>query len=159
MNFRTKYDYDGEKYISPSGQPTLDDYEYRVDKAGVKSLVMKEQKIDVQGRIDADYPSTDINLLMKRFALGDSSAIDVKEGFYADVSKMPKSYAELFDRVEMAKQYFDELPADLKSMFNNNYMEFFTEFDSKEFNEKIDKYNDRFVNHQFEEERKVEDNE
>lgn len=151
MKFPTQFDKDTSKYSSPTGSPYLDEYEYRVDKKGVKELVKKDTKINVQDKIQADYPSTDINLLMKRFALGDTSAIDINKGFYGDFTDMPKTYAELFDRVEAAKAYFDELPADLKAMFDNSYTQFYSEMDSKGFIDKIDKYNDRFVNHDFDE--------
>ena len=59
-------------------------------------------------RIQADYPSTDINILMQRFALGETDVINVREGFYADVSKMPSNYAELFamDQLEVLQSNF-----------------------------------------------------
>ena len=59
------------KYITISGSPTLDQYEYKVDDKGVKRLVKNGKKEDVHARIQADYDSTDINKLMIRFSLGD----------------------------------------------------------------------------------------
>lgn len=150
MMFRTAYDGDSEVFYSETGSPYLDEYEYEVNKAGEKKLVKTDRKIDVFERIQADFPSTDINVLMKRFALGDTSAINVKEGMYFDATQMPTTYAELFNRAEQAKQYFEKLPADFKEMFNNSYEQFFTEFETKGFQEKLDKYNDRFKNHDFE---------
>ena len=83
---------------------------------------------------------------MERFALGETEALDIRPGFYADVTDMPKTYAELFQRYEDSKRFFDELPSDLKEMFNNSYTEFWSEMDSSEksFMEKIKKYNERF---------------
>ena len=63
--------------------------------------------VNVYDRIQADYPSTDINILMERFALGETEAINIKDGFYGDVTTMPKTYAELFQRFEDAKQFSD----------------------------------------------------
>lgn len=145
--FRSKYDHDTGKYISESGSKLLAEYALKIDeKTGYEYLAPTGDFTNVYDRIQADYPSTDINLLMERFALGETEAIHVKEGFYADVSSMPKTYAELFQRAEDAKQFFDELPTDLKEMFNNSYTEFWSEMDteSKAFNEKIEKYNSRF---------------
>ena len=138
MKFRTQYDGDTGKFTSECGSPYFDEYEYRVSKAGVKELVMKDEKTNLHDKIQADYPSTDINLLMKRFALGDSSAIQIRDGVYIDASKMPSTYAELFDRVEVAKQEFDKLPVDLKQMFDNSYSVFWSEYGTKSFNSKID---------------------
>lgn len=141
------------KYISNSGSPTLDIYEYKVDKSGIRELVKTDRKENVYDRIQADYDSTDINKLMLKFALGDTSAINQKDVFYGDVTEMPKTYAELFDRVEECKRVFDTLPADLKAMFNNSYEVFFSELnnDSKAAADKFDEYNKRFINTDFDE--------
>lgn len=147
VKFKTQLDYDSSKYISPSGTKLLAKYALKInEKTGYEELVKTGEYTNVYDRIQADYPSTDINLLMERFALGDTEAINIKNGFYADVTSMPKNYAELFQMYEDAKEYFAELPTDLKEMFNNSYTEFYTEMDSsqKSFNEKIEKYNKRF---------------
>ena len=150
MDFPTKYTKDNTDIISVSGSPTLQEYEYSLDKEGRKQLVKKDSVINVYERIQADRDSCDINKLMERFALGDSEALDVKKGFYADVREMPKDYREVFERGLEAEQYFDSLPVELKEMFDNSHTVFFTEFGSKEFDSKVERYNDKFINHQFE---------
>lgn len=150
--FRTQYSEDTKDFISEPGSKYLDQYSYDFDEKGeVKSstLHVTDKPINVYEKIQADYASTDINLLMQRFALGDSSAINVREGVYADVTKMPKTWAELFDRVNTCEDYFVRLPAELKQMFNNSYEEFWSEYGSKDFEDKIDEYNDRFIDHSF----------
>ena len=145
--FRTKYDNDSGKFPSESGSKLISKYALKIDeKTGYEYLAPTGEYDNVYDRIQADYPSTDINILMERFALGDTEAINIKPGFYADVSDMPKTYAELFQRYEDSKKFFDELPADLKEMFNNSFTEFWSEMDSetKSWSEKIDKYNSRF---------------
>lgn len=147
IKFRTKYDGDTGNFPSESGSKLLAKYAMAIDpKTGYEFLKPTGEFDNVYDRIQADYPSTDINILMERFALGETEAINVKEGFYADVTKMPKTYAELFQTYEDCKKFFDELPADLKEMFNNSYTEFWSEMDSSEksFFEKIEKYNERF---------------
>lgn len=158
IKFRSILD-DTSSFVSESGSPYLDQYEYDVDKKGVKRLVKIDKQKDVYSAIQADYDSTDINLIMKRFALGDLSAIDVKSGFYADVTKMPKNMAELFDKAEECRQFFDTLPVEFKQLFNNSYTEFFSQLNSDEKSviDIVDKYNDQFVNHQFDEEESVSD--
>lgn len=138
-----------EKYRSDPGSPYLEEYEYRVDKNGVNKLVKTDKKTNVYERIQADYDSTDINKLMLRFSLGDTEAINVRSGQFLDVTQMPETLAEVFDRAVQAEQLFVQLPTDLKEMFNNSSSEFFAAYGSKEFEEKINKYNDRFVNHDF----------
>lgn len=133
-------------YCSEPGSPTLDVYQYEVGKDGIKRLVKTDKKENVYERIQADYDSTDINKLMLRFSLGDSSAINQRDVWYGDVTEMPKTYAELFDRVEECKRTFEALPTDLKEMFSNSYEVFFTELNSDEkgVSDKFDAYNKRF---------------
>lgn len=138
-----------ETYKTVSGTPYLEQYEYHVNKDGIRSLVKTDRKENVHARIQADYDSTDINKLMARFALGDSTAFDQRSGFYGDVTKLPSNYAELFNRVEECKQYFDHLPVDVKQLFDNSYEVFFASYGSKEFDDKINQYNERFKNHQY----------
>lgn len=153
IKFRDAYS-DTKDFVSESGSPYLDEYEYDIDKKGVQQLVKTDKKRNVYDAIQADYPATDINALMLKFSLGDLSAINVKEGFYTDVTKMPTTMAELFDKAQECEQFFAELPADFKQLFNNSYTEFFSQLnsDEKSVMALVDEYNDRFVNHQFEEE-------
>lgn len=147
FTFRTKYSGDTSKFVSGSGSKLLPEYALKVDeKTGYEYVAPTGEFTNVYDRIQADYPSTDINILMERFALGDTEAINIKDGFYADVTAMPKTYAEMFQRVVDAHKFFDELPTDLKEMFDNSYTEFWSEMDNdtKSFNSKIDAYNKRF---------------
>ena len=150
IKFRDTYS-DTSEFVSEPGTPYLDQYEYEINKKGVQQLVKTDKKKDVYGAIQADYDSTDINKLMAKFALGDTSAINVREGFYVDATKMPKNLAELFDRAQDCQEFFEKLPADFKELFNNSYTEFFSQLnsDEKSVYSIVDEYNDRFVNHEF----------
>lgn len=149
MDFPTKYTIDNSEIFSETGTPTLQEYEYKLDKTGHKQLVKKDSFVNVYERIQADRDSTDINKLMERFALGDTEALEINKGFYIDARELPKDYREVFDRGIEAEQYFDSLPVELKQMFDNSHSVYFTEMGSKEFEEKYAKYNDRFVDHSF----------
>lgn len=146
---------DTKEFISESGSPYLDQYEFDFDdKKGevIRSSLHKTDKpINVYEKIQADYDSCDINAIMRRFALGETSALDVKTGAYIDVTHMPKTFAELFDRINDCQALFEDLPTDVKEMFDNSYEEFWYSYGSDDFNKKIAEYNDRFVNHDFDE--------
>ena len=150
-NYRTILS-DTKEFVSPSGSPYLDQYAFDFDEKGeVKrtTLHKTDNPVNVYERIQADFESCDINAIMRRFALGDTSALDVSKGVYADVTKMPKSFAELFDRINDCQKLFDELDPDVKQLFNNSYEEFWYEYGSDDFNKKIAEYNDRFIDHDF----------
>lgn len=150
MDFPTAYTKETNKFVSESGSPKLQEYEYSFDKEGHKMLIKKDSFIDVYSRIQADADATDINKLMERFALGDTEAININKGFYLDTRDMPKNYAEVFQRGLEAEQFFEGLPTDLKEMFDNSYSVFFTEMGSDKFDDKVKKYNSRFEDHNFE---------
>lgn len=151
MDFPTMYTKDNSDIYSEAGSPTLQEYEYSLDKSGKKQLVKKDSVINVYERIQADRDSCDINKLMERFALGDSEALDINKGFFIDARDLPKDYREVFERGLEAEQYFDSLPVEFREMFDNSHSVFFTEYGSKDFDDKVNRYNDKFVNHQFDE--------
>ena len=150
-NYRTILS-ETKEFVSESGSPYLDQYTFDFDEKGeVKrtTLHKTDKPVNVYERIQADYESCDINAIMRRFALGDSSALDVKQGIYADVTKMPKNFAELFDRINDCQKLFDDLDPEVKQLFNNSYEEFWYEYGSDDFQKKIDEYNDSFVDHTY----------
>lgn len=149
MDFHTQYTIDNSKIFSEPGKPYLEEYTYKLDKSGHKMLVKSGEKTDVYARIQADRDSCDINLLMQRFINGDASAIDIKKGEYIDTRSLPKNMFEVYEKGLEAEQYFDSLPVELREMFDNSATVFFTEIGDKSFDEKVAKYNDRFMNHQY----------
>ena len=149
MDFATQFDKKTNEYISESGKQTLQDYTYKFDKEGHKQLVPSDSVTYVYDRIQADKDSTDINLLMKRFAMGDTEVLNVNKGVYVDARKMPKTMAEVFEKGLEAEQYFNGLPVEVKEMFDNSHSVFFTEMGSKSFDEKILKYNESLVDHSY----------
>lgn len=151
MEFRSILTGDTKEFVSEPGNPFIPEYEYSLDKDGKKQLVKKDTVDNIYERIQAERDSCDINKLMERFALGDTEALNINKGFYLDTREMPKSYFEVLKLGLEAQNYFEGLPVDLKKEFDNSYSVFFTEMGSKEFEDKISSYNDRFVNHQYDE--------
>lgn len=147
IQFRTQFTGDTAKYTTECGTPFLDEYALKYDDNGKCTLEKTGEQKNVQAMIDADYPATDINMIMQRFALGDDTALKKVEGFYGDFTTMPTSMAELYQRAEDSKRFFEELPVEVKQMFNNSYSEFWSEMtnDVKSFNDKISKYNESAV--------------
>lgn len=134
MDFDTKYSRSAKnkEFISNSGLPYLDVYEYRYDDKGVKELVIVGKE-DIFGMIQSSKDSVDINVLLSKFINGDETALNRVKGIYMDVSDMPTTYAELFDRNEQCKSLFEQLPVDIKEKFNNSYTEFWSCYGSDAF--------------------------
>lgn len=149
MEFRTKYSNDSKKYISPSGDGYMNTYEYKYDDKGVKELVISGET-NVKEAIQADYASTDINLLVARFQQGDTEALNQVQGFYGDITSMPKTYAELYKMMQEGENQFNALPVEVREMFNHSAAEFWSEAGSDEFYKKLDSFTSKFENKQFE---------
>lgn len=150
MDFATMYSKKSEEYTSECGKPTLQDYKYAFDKEGHKQLIPDPDSVtEVYDRIQADYDCTDINLLMKRFALGDTEVLNVNKGVYVDARKMPKTMADVFAKGLEAEQFFNGLPVEVKEKFDNSHSVFFTEMGTDAFDKKIAEYNDSLIDHSY----------
>lgn len=129
MFFKTQYSDNVPKLRSNPGSPFMDEYGYKYSKDGSKELVVIGQT-DVHSRIQVDKDSCDINLIVKRFVQGDTSALDKVKGFYADTTDFPENYAELLQRVNDCNVMFERLPIEVKEKFNNSSDEFWSSFGS-----------------------------
>lgn len=79
--------------------------------------------------IDSYRQSTEIYNIMSRIQSGDISLLNQKQGFYGDVTEMPKTYAEMLDLLHRGEEFFNKLPADVKAEYNNDFNQFFANFD------------------------------
>lgn len=157
MDFPTQYTKETKAFTSVTGSPFLDEYEYSLDKEGHKMLVKSENQTNVYEIIQSYKDSCDINILMEKFALGDTEALNVKTGYYLDTRNMPTNIHEVFAMGLEAEQYFEGLPVELKENFDNSASVFFTEMseDPKVFNKKVNDYNDKFIDHSFDEKTEI----
>lgn len=88
---------------------------------------------DIFDYIQSFKASCDIKTLLKRFELGDTSALLARPGVYADFINAPSTLAEYLNVQIKAKQLFDSLPADVRSSFNNDPNQFFVKIGTPEF--------------------------
>lgn len=133
-DFFTKYN-NKVVYTNP-GTKTENVYEYVYDKEGHKELKISGEK-DIDAEIQANKDYCSIKLLVERFAMGDENALDRVKGFYADFTEMPKSYSEMFQRVEDCYKSFNELDPDIKEKFSNDANVFWSLFGTGEFYERL----------------------
>lgn len=79
-------------------------------------LVCPEQTLTIQSEKD----NCDINVILARYAAANEIPIfpEGKEGRFGDFRNTP-NFQEAMDRVAQAKEYFDTLPAEIRSRFKN----------------------------------------
>lgn len=134
--FFNKY-YPSELKCSEPGSPYMDDYAYRVDDDGNKTLqCVGHTNLFEYIQSNKDY--ADINLMIERFISGDDFALERKHGFYGDIIGAPANIAEAISGYKMAMAMFEDLSDDVKSKFNFSAEEFWDSYGSEEFIAKFD---------------------
>lgn len=113
---------------SEVGFPVRDVYKLRTDEFGVEGLV-KVDETNFYDYIQSHRDSVDLNVLMARYELGDSDALNKVQGFYGDASDLPSDLLGYYRLNERGEQMFSELPADVKQLFNGSYTQFLADTD------------------------------
>lgn len=62
----------------------------------------------------------DINLILQRYAAGDTSMMR-PDAQYIDTSELPSSYHEMYNLIKAQEEKFNALPAAIKQKFENNF--------------------------------------
>lgn len=108
-----------------AGDPILIKYSSKVMDDG-KIQLIPSGKVNIQEKIDSYRDSCDINIILRRLKNGDLSVMDAFNAspIYGDFVDMPKSYREVLQFTIDAQKHFDELPAEIKAKFDNDYNEF-----------------------------------
>lgn len=115
---------------SNPGQQVEPEYKLHYDKKGAKELVIDGQRNtydDIQSHAD----SVDLNLIMKRYAMGDYSVLNKRDGQYLDVSDLPESLGEWFNFMEGARDIFYKLDPSERDKYNHSVEQFLVENEPK----------------------------
>lgn len=98
-------------------------YELKVNDRG-KRNIEKVGESDIQQAIDAEFPSVDLNMVLKRLENGDSDALEKVQGFYADVAALPVDMRSIMEMNEQASKIFNQMPDTYKKLYQNDYLQF-----------------------------------
>lgn len=131
MKFKTKYDTHARVHQNP-GNPIKVIYSPRYSERGVLDLepIGEENLYDY---IQSHAQSVDIHVILERFASGETDVLSQIQGFYADASNMPKTYAEVLNAVIAGEQAFDHLPIEVKQQFDNSFAVWMAAMDQPDF--------------------------
>lgn len=131
MKFNTQYDKRAPVFQEP-GSPIKPVYSPRYTDSGVLDLVQTGTE-NIYDFIQSHKESTDIHVLLDRFANGEEDVLQRMQGFYGDVTSMPKTYAEVLNAVIVGEETFARLPIDVKQRFNNSFAEWLASMDKPDF--------------------------
>lgn len=135
LKFRTQYDDRAPVYQEP-GSPIKPVYSPRYSDDGVLDLVQTGQE-NIYDFIQSHKESTDIHVLLDRFASGETDVLSRMQGFYGDVTSMPKTYAEVLNAVIAGEETFARLPVEIKQRFDNSFSVWLSSMDSPDFSERM----------------------
>ena len=125
-----------KRWFTNAGSPFHKIYKPIVDKFGVIDL--KESGVEnTDDMIQSHAASCDIQVILNRAANGDLSGLNARTGFYADVTEMPKTYAEFLQMQIDATNMFNGLPIEIKTKFNNDPNQFLAQSGNDEWFEKL----------------------
>ena len=122
MKFRTQYSSMKTVFSNP-GKRMKVVYELKINERG-KRGIEKVGETDLQQAIDAEFPSVDLNMVLKRLENGDTDALEQVKGFYADVAALPVDMRSIMEMNEQASKLFNEMPDNYKKLYQNDYLQF-----------------------------------
>lgn len=121
------------------GTPTVPKYEGIVQRDGSVKLAKAGVRY-LDEEIQADKDAGDINVIVRRYAAGDTNVLNAVQGYYGDLSDFPKTRHEMLQAVMNAESAFYDLPDDLRDTFDNDWRKAFVAMDSGKFEEIIKSY-------------------
>lgn len=152
-------------FSHPSGSKTYPKRELKTDSTGVTYIGYvvntkgENMMDDWYEKIQKPKDSTNVRLLLERAVQSDNTAIlNQREKVSADLSGLPDNLLDVMNQFQGVKNYFDNLPVEVKKDFGNNPYEFIKR--QGKFSDELVKYYDTLkktpVESIFNEEKKVE---
>lgn len=80
--------------------------------------------------IQSHKESTDIHVILARFAAGDTTALAKRQMFYADLTEFPTTYADVVNTMHGAEDYFTHLPVEVRAKFGHDFNKFLASLDN-----------------------------
>lgn len=115
--------------VSNSGELTRPNYKPMYNENGSYTLV-EDGVIHSYEDIQSWKATCDMSTIIERYIrTGDSSILNQRAGFYADVTQLPTNYAELANTLRNADLFFNALPAEVKQQFEFNPAKFYATAD------------------------------
>lgn len=126
MEFKTQYGTRKRVYCD-SGNATKPVYSPKYEADGQLTLFVTGYE-NTYDYIQSFKESTDINVILSRFANGDASALSRSQEAYGDFSDVPQSYADMLNLVISGEAAFSKLPVETRALYDHNYAKWLLSF-------------------------------
>ncbi len=133
--FKTQYDA-RDRIQSNVGSPIKQLYSGSYNERGQVEL-REDGTENIYDFIQSFAESTDIHSILRRFENGEVDVLEKVQGFYGDVTEMPKTYAEALQRIADSEKVFMSLPVDVRAKFGHSFSEFLAASNDADFLERL----------------------
>lgn len=133
--FKTQYDA-RDRIQSNPGNPIKQLFAGSYNERGQVEL-KEDGTEDLYAYIQSFAESTDIHAILRRFENGEVDVLEKVQGFYGDVTEMPKTYAEALQRIADSEKVFMSLPVDVRAKFGHSFSEFLAASNDADFLERL----------------------
>lgn len=121
---------DGNTFVSSPGSPVKLIFTPAFEDGQI--ILNETGKFDISEFINSYADSTDMSFILARLAAGDSSVLNVSQGFFGDASILSEDHRAALDTVISAQTYFDNLPKETREKFNDSFVEWIQSAGTKE---------------------------
>ena len=121
---------DGNSFISSPGSPVKLIFTPAFEDGQI--ILNETGKFDISEFINSYADTTDMSFILARLAAGDSSVLNVSQGFFGDASILSNDHRAALDTVISAQTYFDNLPKETRDKFNDSFVEWIQSAGTKE---------------------------
>lgn len=90
---------------------------------------------DLYAEIQSHAQSVDIKNIMIRYEMGDTKVLEKRHGEYLDLTDMPGTFAEVHQTVINAENLFNELPLEIRKVYNFSTAEYIADIGSDRWKE------------------------
>lgn len=118
------YDFPKQFRAANPGNPIKTVFESYYDGTTIKLRELGTRNI--QEAIDLEAPYSDLEYMLNKLKLGDTSVLTVKQPIYGDFSQLPKNPIDVINIVRSAEEYFQTLPAETQHRYNNDWRSWLT---------------------------------
>lgn len=112
------------RFINDPGSEVRDVYALVKDEFTGASEVKLVGTENIQSYIDSFADSCNVANIVSRAVCGDDSLLNAVNGVYGDFTNYPSTLADALNSIVRSQETFDNLPDDVRSKFNNSYVDF-----------------------------------
>lgn len=133
--FMTQYDA-RQRIESNPGNPIKQLYAGSYNEQGQVEL-KEDGSEDLYAYIQSFAESTDIHSILQRYENGEVDVLEKVQGFYGDITEMPKTYAEALQRISDSEKVFMSLPVEVRAKFGHSFSQFLAASQEADFLERL----------------------